>query len=365
MFYYTVGRLILPSLIQCILNSLVQNGLHHRDICMRNCSRGQCAAVSFRFESFFWKGARTTLSIFGQLALLFSIKVWGQQFMPQIHHCNDWTWGEELTLSKWLQCWYMQIELCTGVASVCAKSLLHAVLSCDGVAVLWVVEERHVDSNERCPIPCEDLTSDYWHHAAWANKHRKGWVNKQCQPASTSGHGINAANNCHVFARDSSGEVWLTDIATQTCHWLETAPTSHSILHKWMQYSSSFIILRQNMQFSQFVFCSVCDGSTENRKAQKLRVKNKHCLANKMHSYIVTEVHFVNEVHKMTNSRHITWDTWGKHSQHCYHSGFTELTIFPELYFQEGVIQAWLFLQTLWLLKCSCCQCQNQVLPSW
>lgn len=126
-----------------------------------------------------------------------------------------------------------------------------------------------------------------------------------------------------------------------------------------------FIILGQNMQFTQFVLYSVCDGSTENRKAQKLRVKNKHCLSNKMHRYVVTEVHFVNEVHKMTNSRHIKWDTWGKHSQHCYHSGFTELTIFPELGFQEGVIRAWLFLRTLWLLKCSCCQCQNQVLPSW
>lgn len=50
MFYYTAGRLILPLLIQCILNSLVQNGLHHCDICMRNCSRAQCAAVSICFE---------------------------------------------------------------------------------------------------------------------------------------------------------------------------------------------------------------------------------------------------------------------------------------------------------------------------
>lgn len=107
-----------------------------------------------------------------------------------------------------------------GGACVCAKSLLHAVLPRNGVAVLWVVEERHVDSNEWCPVPREDLTSDYWHQAAWANKHRKGWVNKQCQPASTSGHGINAANNCHAFARDTSREVRLTDKATQTCHWL-------------------------------------------------------------------------------------------------------------------------------------------------
>lgn len=52
MFYYTAGRLILPLLIQCILNSLVQNGLHHCDICMRNCSRAQCAGVSICFERF-------------------------------------------------------------------------------------------------------------------------------------------------------------------------------------------------------------------------------------------------------------------------------------------------------------------------
>lgn len=52
MFYYTAGRLILPLLIQCILNSLVQNGLHHCDICMRNCFRAQCAAVSICFEHF-------------------------------------------------------------------------------------------------------------------------------------------------------------------------------------------------------------------------------------------------------------------------------------------------------------------------
>lgn len=45
MFYYSAGRLILPSLIQCILNSSLQNGLHHGDICMRNCSKAKCDAV--------------------------------------------------------------------------------------------------------------------------------------------------------------------------------------------------------------------------------------------------------------------------------------------------------------------------------
>lgn len=219
MFYYTVGRLILLLLIQCILNSLVQNGLHHRDICMRNCSRGQCAAVSFQFEPFFWKGARTTLSIFGQLALLFFHKGLG----TAVHATN--TSLKRLNLrggANSEQMATVSIYAHRAVyagAWVCAKSHLHAILPCDGVAVLWVVEERHVDSNERCPVPREDLTSDYWHQAAWANKHRNR-VNKQCQPASTRGHGINAANNCHAFARDTSREARLTDIATQTCHWL-------------------------------------------------------------------------------------------------------------------------------------------------
>lgn len=53
-FYYTVGRLILPLLIQCILNSLVQNGLRHRDICMRNCSGAQSATVSFQLDSLYF-----------------------------------------------------------------------------------------------------------------------------------------------------------------------------------------------------------------------------------------------------------------------------------------------------------------------
>ena len=37
---------------------------------------------------------------------------------------------------------------------------LHAILSCDGVAVLRVVQERNVDSNEGRPVSREDLTPD-------------------------------------------------------------------------------------------------------------------------------------------------------------------------------------------------------------
>lgn len=45
-------------------------------------------------------------------------------------------------------------------------SLLHAVLPRDGVAVLRVVQEGHVDSDERRSISGEDLTPDYRHQAA-------------------------------------------------------------------------------------------------------------------------------------------------------------------------------------------------------
>lgn len=39
--------------------------------------------------------------------------------------------------------------------------ILHAVLPRDGVAVLRVVQEGHVDSDERRSISGQDLTPDY------------------------------------------------------------------------------------------------------------------------------------------------------------------------------------------------------------
>lgn len=45
-------------------------------------------------------------------------------------------------------------------------SLLHAVLPRDGVAVLRVVQEGHVDSDEWRSVSGEDLTPDYRHQAA-------------------------------------------------------------------------------------------------------------------------------------------------------------------------------------------------------
>lgn len=40
------------------------------------------------------------------------------------------------------------------------SAALHAVLPGDGVAVLRVVQEGHVDSNQRRPVSCQNLTAD-------------------------------------------------------------------------------------------------------------------------------------------------------------------------------------------------------------
>lgn len=45
-------------------------------------------------------------------------------------------------------------------------SILHAVLPRDGVAVLRIVQEGHVDADERRSVSGEDLTPDYRHQAA-------------------------------------------------------------------------------------------------------------------------------------------------------------------------------------------------------
>lgn len=104
-----------------------------------------------------------------------------------------------------------------------AASPLHAVLPCDGVAVLRVVQKRHVDSNQRRPVSCEDLTPDDRHQAAWTNT-KKARVNKQCQPASTRSRGVNTANNCQPFAAETSKEARFTDIQTHT----------HTHAHQWL-----------------------------------------------------------------------------------------------------------------------------------
>lgn len=53
-------------------------------------------------------------------------------------------------------------------------SLLHSVLPRDGVAVLWVMQEGHVDSDERRSVSGEDLTSDYRHQAATERANTRG-----------------------------------------------------------------------------------------------------------------------------------------------------------------------------------------------
>lgn len=39
-------------------------------------------------------------------------------------------------------------------------AFLHAVLARDGVAVLWVVPEGHIDSDQGCPVSRQHLTPD-------------------------------------------------------------------------------------------------------------------------------------------------------------------------------------------------------------
>lgn len=174
MFYYTAGRLILPLLIQCILNSLVQNGLHHGDICMRNCSRAQCAAVSICFERFL-DNCQDDFPTAGQLFFAFFHTSLG----TAVYTTNKSLQGQRLNLKPELPMkrllvfiWTCKSVLINADVSlypcmlyllmmhVCIETPLHAILPRDGVAVLWVVQKRHVDSDQRRSVPREDLTPD-------------------------------------------------------------------------------------------------------------------------------------------------------------------------------------------------------------
>lgn len=42
---------------------------------------------------------------------------------------------------------------------------IHAILACYSVSMLRIVNKCHVDSNQRCSISCQDLTSNYRHQA--------------------------------------------------------------------------------------------------------------------------------------------------------------------------------------------------------
>lgn len=49
----------------------------------------------------------------------------------------------------------------------------HAVLARDGVSLLWIVDECHVDSDQRCSVCCQYLTSDYRHQASERERERQ------------------------------------------------------------------------------------------------------------------------------------------------------------------------------------------------
>lgn len=49
----------------------------------------------------------------------------------------------------------------------------HAVLARDGVSVLWIVDKCHVDSDQRCSVCCQYLTSDYRHQARERERQRE------------------------------------------------------------------------------------------------------------------------------------------------------------------------------------------------
>lgn len=187
MFYCTTGRLILPSLIQCILNSWVQHGLHHCDICMRYCSKVQCAAVSFRsgdapgrpfpFRTAFDASSPLRSEDSGSCHILITAKVAVERHLSR------------RPLLRRL------------------RRDLHSVLPGDGVAVLRIVEEGNVDSDQWRPISRQDLTSDYRHQAAWTNKQREGAVNKQRWVGCAYRRGTNTFRN-RLFQQQQGGLIY-------------------------------------------------------------------------------------------------------------------------------------------------------------
>lgn len=69
-----------------------------------------------------------------------------------------WTCKSVFDQCRWItvystRIWHLRMR-------VCIEARLHAILPGDGVAVLRVVQERHVDSNQRRPVSREDLTPD-------------------------------------------------------------------------------------------------------------------------------------------------------------------------------------------------------------
>lgn len=111
------------------------------------------------------------------LSLTFFVDLWWMIIVFPAPACLSEPWRSHINEMPWLQIQHVY----TNIQRV---SLLHAVLAGDGVPVLRVVQERHVDSNQRCPVSREDLTPDDWCQAVLgASKHRKG-LSKQTEAAS-------------------------------------------------------------------------------------------------------------------------------------------------------------------------------------
>lgn len=137
-------------------------------------------ALSFAFASLFWISATTSLHWWIRNSI-----------SPDLH----WT------LCGGKKCWCVDVFiLCVCVA------LLHAVLARDGVTVLWVVPEGHIDSNQGCPVSRQHLTPDDWRQAAPVNKHKEGQVKKQ---NASSQQPVISTNICPPSARVPA--VWFNE----------------------------------------------------------------------------------------------------------------------------------------------------------
>lgn len=55
----------------------------------------------------------------------------------------------------------------------------HAILACYSVSMLRIVNKCHVDSNQRCSISCQNLTSNYRHQAKKREREQRELVYSQ------------------------------------------------------------------------------------------------------------------------------------------------------------------------------------------
>lgn len=88
--------------------------------------------------------------------------------------CDKQFQRELKALARSLPGTFSRVKSCAKCCRRMCVSLLHAVLPRDGVAVLRVMQEGHVDSDERRSVSGEDLTSDYRHQAATDRANTRG-----------------------------------------------------------------------------------------------------------------------------------------------------------------------------------------------